>query len=79
MTAAQRMARLLLYGPVCVYCGKTCRMDVPRHHPDKLTEEHLIPLSRGGPDCGANLRVACQACNRRKGSQSAREFAPERF
>ena len=77
LTTEQRQQRLWLYGPVCTYCGKTCRTDVPRYHPDKATEDHQIPLSRGGPDCGANLRLACHACNLRKGSRTPREWRDE--
>lgn len=29
--------------------------------------EHVVPTSRGGPDAGSNLALACRACNLRKG------------
>ena len=29
--------------------------------------EHVTPTSRGGPDDGSNLALACRACNSRKG------------
>ncbi len=49
----------------CAYC-KTSR--VP------LQVEHLIPKSRGGSDRASNLVIACDACNKRKGTRTAEEF-----
>ncbi len=40
----------------------------------QLQIEHLIPRSRGGSDRASNLAVACQACNLKKGKQTATEF-----
>jgi 5-methylcytosine-specific restriction endonuclease McrA len=49
----------------CAYCGIT---SVP------LQLEHIIPRSRGGSDRVSNLALACEPCNQKKGSQTAREF-----
>jgi 5-methylcytosine-specific restriction endonuclease McrA len=43
----------------CYYCGKS----VP---PDKLTMDHVVPLSRGGKSARNNLVAACKECNNRK-------------
>ena len=49
----------------CAYCGNK---DVP------LQLEHIVPKSRGGSSRVFNLTLACKACNRRKGVQTAEEF-----
>ena len=47
----------------CQYCGSR----------DKLTIDHVLPKSRGGPDTWDNLVAACVPCNNRKGSHTPEE------
>jgi hypothetical protein len=49
----------------CAYCQTS---GVP------LQVEHLMPKSRGGSDRASNLVIACDACNKGKGSRTAEEF-----
>jgi hypothetical protein len=49
----------------CAYCQMS---GVP------LQVEHLIPKSRGGSDRASNLVIACDPCNKRKGTRTAEEF-----
>ena len=49
----------------CAYCG---REELP------LQVEHMIPKSRGGSNRVSNLTLACQECNQKKGSNTAKEF-----
>jgi 5-methylcytosine-specific restriction endonuclease McrA len=49
----------------CAYCHTS---GVP------LQVEHLIPKSRGGSDRASNLVIACEPCNKRKGTRTAEEF-----
>jgi 5-methylcytosine-specific restriction endonuclease McrA len=49
----------------CAYCGKT---SVP------LEIEHIVPRSRGGGNRVSNLTLACDPCNKKKGTQTAAEF-----
>lgn len=49
----------------CAYCGST---NV------SLQIEHLTPKVRGGSNRVSNLTLACEPCNRAKGSQTAAEF-----
>jgi len=49
----------------CVYCGAT---DIP------LQIEHIVPKARGGSNRVSNLTLACDPCNRAKGTQTAQEF-----
>lgn len=43
----------------CRYCGCTPGSDL-------LEVDHLVPRSRGGSNCPANLVAACKTCNSRK-------------
>jgi 5-methylcytosine-specific restriction endonuclease McrA len=56
---------LLKWGYKCVYCQKE---GIP------LEVEHIVPKKRGGSNRITNLTLACEACNLRKGSQTAQEF-----
>jgi 5-methylcytosine-specific restriction endonuclease McrA len=49
----------------CAYCGKK---DVP------LQVEHIHPRAKGGTNRVANLCLACEPCNRKKGTQDIRDF-----
>ena len=53
-------------GFACVYCGSREKR--------KLTIDHVIPQSKGGPNTWANLVTACFDCNNKKGSMSLEEF-----
>jgi hypothetical protein len=48
----------------CIYCGQK----------GQLTVEHMIPLSRGGPDHPDNAVWVCSTCNSRKGDKRLYEF-----
>lgn len=45
-------------GNRCVICGAT----------ERLSLDHIIPYSKGGPDTVENLRVLCRYCNSRRGA-----------
>ena len=48
----------------CIYCGAEKR----------LTVDHMIPLSRGGPDHPDNAVWVCSHCNSSKGDKRLYEF-----
>ena len=49
----------------CVYCG---RSDV------KLTMDHVIPISKGGPHSKGNVVPSCSSCNSKKGAKDPSFF-----
>jgi 5-methylcytosine-specific restriction endonuclease McrA len=50
-------------GNRCQYCGQR----------ERLTLDHVVPRSRGGPDTWDNLVAACVPCNNRKGNRTPEE------
>ena len=50
----------------CGICGKRVRMALTR--PDRMspTIDHLVPISDGGDDTRANVRLAHYGCNSRR-------------
>jgi hypothetical protein len=48
----------------CIYCGSK----------EALTTEHILPLSRGGPNITDNVIVACAKCNLSKGDKRLYEW-----
>ncbi|MEW6583331.1 MAG: HNH endonuclease [Actinomycetota bacterium] len=46
-------------GYVCQYCGSGAR----------LTMDHVVPRSRGGPSSWENVVTSCAPCNHRKGDR----------
>lgn len=59
LTAGQWAAIKAIYGNKCAYCGLKTR---------KLTQDHVIPVSRGGAYTAANIVPACGKCNSAKGT-----------
>lgn len=54
-------------GYACIVCG--------RKEPEiKLTEDHVIPLIRGGTDYINNIQPLCAKCNSCKNSKTMEEF-----
>lgn len=49
------------YGNRCVYCGRKMR---------KLSQDHIIPLSKGGDHTVSNIVPACLTCNLKKGNRA---------
>ncbi len=47
-----------LFGHCCAYCGRRMK---------NLTQDHVIPISKGGWHFSGNIVPACQSCNARKG------------
>jgi 5-methylcytosine-specific restriction endonuclease McrA len=56
-TAAQWKAMKAHYGYRCVYCRKKSQ---------RLTQDHITPLSKGGAHTQSNIVPACRSCNSTK-------------
>lgn len=54
-------------GGRCAYCGKEL-------NPFIFSVDHLIPLSKGGPDETENMMPACKSCNSSKGTKLLEDF-----
>lgn len=57
LTTAQWKAIKRHYGYRCVYCGRKMQ---------RLTIDHIIPISKGGENTFTNVVPACRTCNNRK-------------
>lgn len=65
LTAKQWIAIVSRYDGMCAYC-KIARGD---------TQDHVIPLSRGGRHEESNVVPACMRCNMAKGNRTPEEWA----
>lgn len=54
----------------CAYCA--CRFE--EGTPQRATVDHVVALSRGGPDTRENCVAACQRCNELKRDMDAELF-----
>ena len=50
------------YKNSCAFCGKP-------ESEAKLTQDHIIPISRGGLHNKKNIQPLCQSCNSRKSNK----------
>ena len=48
---------------ICAYCGQ-------EYGASKLTRDHVIPTSKGGPNIWTNVVTACSDCNRLKDNRT---------
>ena len=63
------LAMIRRYSHRCAYCGKK-----KRH----LTQDHVIPLTKGGRHEAANIVPACRPCNSSKGTGDWPKRVPRR-
>jgi len=55
-------------GHACIYCGSR----------KQITQDHLMPISRGGNHTAENVAPACAPCNQSKGAKAVMEFLAEK-
>jgi len=67
LTAKEWQQILLLYGHKCIYCGET----------KNLTQDHVIPVSKGGNHIKENVVPACRSCNCSKGNRDVNTWTWE--
>jgi 5-methylcytosine-specific restriction endonuclease McrA len=69
-TAEQWTEKKRRYKHKCYYCGEK----------KPLSQDHIVPVSKGGEHTWSNIIPACLSCNARKGTKAAEEFMqPERI
>lgn len=61
------------YGMVCFYCAVPVFRTRYEDAPNKVTIDHVVPISKGGRTELSNLVICCKQCNQEKGSQ---DFLP---
>jgi 5-methylcytosine-specific restriction endonuclease McrA len=55
---------------MCAYCTNV-------YAQSKLTRDHVLPRSKGGPDVWENVVTACRACNQKKDDKTPRQAGME--
>lgn len=53
-------------GGLCHICSGVVDLSVPYPHPQSFTVDHVIPISKGGPDIPANVATSHWICNKQK-------------
>lgn len=56
-------------GWTCLICGDPIDRWAPYPHPDSVSLDHVVPLSRGGEHSRANTRCSHLRCNLRRGNR----------
>lgn len=59
---------LIFFGGECAYCGCTPRKG------QRMTRDHLEPVSEGGRTIQSNIVPACQSCNSSKGAEDFKDW-----
>jgi 5-methylcytosine-specific restriction endonuclease McrA len=59
---------MLFFGGACAYCGCTPRRS------QRLTRDHLEPVSNGGTTTQDNIVPACASCNSSKGAEDFKRW-----
>jgi 5-methylcytosine-specific restriction endonuclease McrA len=59
---------LIFFGGECAYCGCT-----PKRN-QRLTKDHLQPVSQGGETIPENIVPACPSCNSSKGAMDFKDW-----
>ncbi len=70
LTAEQWKAIKAAYGNRCCYCGRKMK---------RLTQDHVIPLSKGGTHTPDNVVPACLSCNAGKRDRQPPTLPPVRL
>lgn len=67
-THQQWKETVIYFGGECAYCGRTMKKG------ERLTKDHLEPVSGGGATTQDNIVPACSSCNSSKGATEWREW-----
>lgn len=61
-------------GRICHLCGHSISSRAKKGSPLRITLDHVIPKSQGGPDILENLKLAHRVCNERRGNMSVDDY-----
>lgn len=64
-SAAEWTAMVKAHRNRCAYCRRQFR---------RLTQDHVVPLTRGGRHDATNIVPSCRSCNSRKGQRTQADF-----
>ena len=67
-THQQWKETVIFFGGECAYCGCTMKRG------ERLTKDHLEPVSQGGATTQDNIVPACSSCNSSKGATEWRQW-----
>ena len=67
-THQQWKETVIYFGGECAYCGRTMKKG------ERLTKDHLEPVSDGGATTQDNIVPACSSCNSSKGAREWRQW-----
>ncbi len=73
-TTAEWIAHVRQVGRFCEYCGEPISTRI-----GNWTQDHVVPISRGGSDAIDNLALACSLCNSSKGTMTGDEYVAWRM
>jgi 5-methylcytosine-specific restriction endonuclease McrA len=55
---------------ICQLCFEPVLIGAPNNHSKQPTQDHIIPLSKGGEESYANSQLACRHCNNKKNNRT---------
>ena len=65
---------MIHWGGTCAYCGKR----QSRGTKNRLTRDHIVPVTKGGKTTKENIIPCCGSCNRSKNNKLLLEWYPYR-
>ena len=73
-TKAEWEALKAKYGHMCLRCGRKDGERVLDMYDIEITEDHIIPVTRGGGDSINNIQPLCRGCNAQKSNTSTFDY-----
>ena len=75
ITSTEWADKILEYDGKCAYCDVVLEENPPNvFNPNGITQDHVIPVSKGGKHLIDNVVPCCRLCNNRKNNKSGDEF-----
>jgi 5-methylcytosine-specific restriction endonuclease McrA len=58
---------------MCALCLREVEVGLPDGSPNLATLDHIVPISRGGPNSLDNLRILCWPCNQDRADEDVED------